>query len=285
MAFYLPILGAVALAAGTILERLVLMKKKISVTLYQTAVFSAIVISLLPLIYFFWKLESGAFSSVNVLIFALVIFFSMLANFFAFYALKGEKLNNIEPARVMESLFVIFLAIVFSFFFGEELYQKSAKIVVPALIAGFALIFSHIRKHHLSFNKYFLAAVLGSFFFATELVISRLILDFYSPISFYFLRSSAILLFSFLIFRPHFGKLTTKVRWQIFITGAIWMSFRVLVYYGYLQVGIIFTTLLIMLGPVLVYVFAHIFLKEKMNWRNFAAAIVIVGAIVYSLWG
>ena len=55
----------------------------------------------------------------------------MLANFFAFYALKGEKLNNIEPARVMESLFVIFLAIIFSFFFGEGLYERNARIIVP----------------------------------------------------------------------------------------------------------------------------------------------------------
>ena len=282
MTFYLPVLGAVALATGTILERLVLMRRRVSVTLYQTSVFFAIVLSLLPLLYFFWRLDSQALLPVNVFIFALVILFSMFANLLTFYAVKGEILNNIEPARVLESLFVIFLAIIFSFFFGEELYERNARVVVPALIAGFALILSHIRRNELVFNKYFAAAIFGSFFFATELIITRLILDFYTPISFYFFRSSAIFLISFLIFRPNFSRLTKKLRWEILITGAVWMAFRVLVYYGYLQVGIVFTTLLIMLGPVFVYIFAHVFLKEKMSWKNFAAAVIIVGAILYA---
>jgi drug/metabolite transporter (DMT)-like permease len=284
MVYYLPVLGAVAIAGGTILERLVLRKKKIDIKLYQTAAFLAIVISLLPLIYFFWKLDAAAWQLNNVIIFLLVVFFSIIANLLIFYSLKWEKIGNLEPARVLEPLFVILLALVFSFF-AEGLYERNAKVVVPALIAGFALIMSHVKRNHLEFNKYFIATILGSFFFALELVISRLILDFYSPVSFYFLRSSSIFLLSLIIFRPNFGKLNTKVRWQILITGAVWMTYRVIVYYGYLNIGIMFTTLILMLGPVFIYAFAFFFLKEKFKWRNFAAAIIIVGSIVYALVG
>jgi len=284
MVFYLPILGAIALASGTILERIILRKRKVDIKLYQTAGFLAIVLVMIPFIYFFWKLDPAALELKNIIIFSIVVLFSIIANLLIFYSLKWEKVSNLEPARILEPLFVIFLAIIFSFFVSD-LYERNFNIIIPALIAGAALIFSHVKKHHLTFNKYFIAAVLGSFFFAVELVVSLLILNFYSPMSFYFLRSSAILLISFIIFRPKFRKLNTKVRWLIFLTGAIWAFYRIIVYYGYLNIGIIFTTLIIMLGPIFIYIFAKIFLKEKLNWRNVVAGIVIAASVIYAIVG
>jgi len=282
MVYYLPILGAIALAGGTILERIDLKRKKVGITLYQTASFMAIVLCLLPLIYFFWKMEPGAFAAKNIIILSLVIVFSIIGNLLIFYSLKWEKVGNLEPARVLEPLFVIVLAIIFSFF-SEGLYERNLKIIIPAIIAALALVFSHIKKHHLTFNPYFIAAIFGSFFFALELVLSRLILNFYSPVSFYFVRSFSIFLISFLIFKPDFKKLNKTVRWQIFATGFIWVIYRLVVYYGYLNIGVIFTTLILMLGPIFIYLLAHFVLKERMSWRNFVAAIIIVCAVVYAM--
>ncbi len=284
MVFYLPIFGAVAMASGTMLEKIVLRKKKIDIRLYQVAVFLAIVLVMIPFIYFFWKLDPLALELKNIFIFSLVVFFSIIANLLVFYSLKWEKISNLEPARILEPLFVILLAVIFSFFVSD-LYERNLNITIPALIAAAALIFSHVKRHHLTFNKYFIAAIIGSFFFAVELVISRLILDFYNPLSFYFVRSSAILLISFLLFRPSLKKLNTKVRWQILATGALFVFYRIVIYYGYLNIGVIFTTLMIMLGPIFIYIFAKIFLKEKLEWRNVVAGIIIAASIAYVILG
>ncbi len=278
----IPILGAIALAAGTILQKTILRKKKINIKLYQTLEFAAITIVMLPLIYFFWKLESPALELKNLFIFSLVILFSIIANLFTFFSMKWEKVSNLEPAKVLEPLFVILLAVIFSFIFGEVLYERKFNVLIPAIIAAATLVFSHIRKHHLDFNKYFLAAIIGSFFFALELVISRLILNFYSPISFYFLRCSAIFLISLILFRPSLKQTDKKVRFHVFLIGLIWVIYRVIIYYGYLNIGVIFTTLIIMLGPIFIYLFAHIFLKEKIKIRNIIAALVIVACIAYA---
>ena len=284
MVYYFPILGAAALATGTILERLVLRGRKIDIKLYQVLSFFAIVVSMLPFIYFFWRIDSGAFELRSIIIFIFVILFSIIANLLVFYSMKWEKVTNLEPARVLEPLFIIFLAFAFSFFV-EGLYERNLKILIPALISGVALVLTHFKKDHLEFNKYFVAAIIGSFFFALELVISMLILNFYSPITFYFLRSSSIFLLSWVIFRPKLGKISSVVKWEIFLTGAIWVAYRVVAYYGYLTIGVVFTTLLLMLAPVLIYAFAHFFLKERMSWKNFVAAIVIVGSIAYAMSG
>ncbi|MFH1917669.1 MAG: DMT family transporter [Nanoarchaeota archaeon] len=280
---YIPILGALALAGTTIMERIVLKTRKINIRPFQTFTFLASVIVMLPLIYFFWKADSQAFELKNILIFLLVIIFSMAANLFAFYSLKWEKVTHLEPARMLEPLFVVTLAIFFSFFSG--LYERNLNVIIPSLIAASALVFSHIKKHHLEFNKYFLAAIAGSLFFALELIVSRLILNYYNPLSFYFLRCSSIFLISIILFRPKLSNLKGRIKYEIFGIGILWVVYRLIVYYGYLHYGVIFTTLIIMLGPVFIYLFAWKFLKEKLELRNIVAAVVIVGCVLYAMIG
>src|SRR3989344_1298885 len=144
---YIPILGALALATGTILEKIVLVKRKIDIKIYQTASFFAIILVMIPFIYFFWRIDSQAFKLKNLFIFLLVIISSIIANLFAFYSLKREKITNIEPARILEPLFVVILAVIFSFF-EAGLYERNMKIVIPAIISGAVLMFSHIEKYH-----------------------------------------------------------------------------------------------------------------------------------------
>jgi hypothetical protein len=57
---YLPILGAIALAGGTVFEREMLKKKGMNIKKYQTLEFLGIVLVMLPFLYFFWKAESQA---------------------------------------------------------------------------------------------------------------------------------------------------------------------------------------------------------------------------------
>jgi drug/metabolite transporter (DMT)-like permease len=280
MIYLIPIIGALALASATIMEKVALRKRKIDAKLFQTAAFLASIIVMLPLIYFFWKVTPEATQTKNILIFLGVIIVSFFANVCLFFAIKWEKISNIEPALIMEPLFTVLLAFILSFF-TQGLFERDPQIIIPALIAASALIFSHVKKHHIVMNKYFLAAVLGSFFFGSELVISRLILDFYNPITFYFLRCSSVFLVSLILFRPKFSKLDSKVKWEILLIGALWVLFRVLLYYGYLSLGVIFTTLVVMLAPVFVYLFARIFLKEKLDKRNIIASIIIIACVLY----
>ena len=280
----IPLLGALALGIGTVLEKSILKNKKISIKLYQTISFFAIILVMLPFLYFFWKMDAQAFELKNILLFIGIIASALLANFFIFYSEKWEKVTNLEPARVLEPLFVILLALILSLF-TTGLYDRNIKIIIPALIASIALIFPHIKKHHLSFNKYVIAAIIGSFFFALELVLSRLILNFYSPITFYFLRCALIFLISLLVFRPSLKPLNKKISFMVLITGIAWVVYRIAIYFGYMKYGVTFTTLITMMGPIVIYIFANRFLKEKLNWKNIVSSLIIIACVIYAMVG
>ena len=84
----IPILGALASGAGTVLEKAILKHKKIGIKLYQIAGFLAIVLAMIPLLFFFWKLDAGAFTVKNSLIFLGVVIAATIANFLMFYSEK-----------------------------------------------------------------------------------------------------------------------------------------------------------------------------------------------------
>lgn len=275
---WIPFAGAISEAAGTILEKTVLRKRKINYKVYTVFSFLAIVLVSLPLLYFFWKLTPEAYETKNLLILAFIITTSIIANLLMFYSLKREKVSELEPLRLFQPLFVILLA--FIIYSTERKYS----ILIAALIASGALIFSHIEKHHFRFNKYLIAALLASLFFAVELVATKALLPYYSGITFYFVRCAAILLITLAIFRPNPKNIDKTSGILIFITGAIWVFYRVLLYYGYATYGVIFTTLLFILAPVFIYAFARIFLKEKLTWRNIVATIVIILCVTYAIW-
>lgn len=280
---YVPIIGAISLATGNFLERLVLKRRKISVYSYNILSFLGIVLLMLPFLGLFWKVDERAFSFASIGIFFLVILLSIGANLFNFYSIKGEKLGTLEPAKISEQLFVVLLSLVFSYFFGATLYERNFKAIIPGIIASVALMFPYFKKSHIKLNKYFIAAVFASFLFAMELIVSRLILDYYSSFSFYFLRCLGIFLISLVFFRKSLFQVgDKKVFWEILFTSFIWIIYRISIYYGYVTLGIVSTTLVVMLAPVFVYIFAHVFLKEKFNWRNLVSTIIIVLCVLFA---
>lgn len=280
-----PILGAFAKAVAEITERFVLMKEIIKTKQYQALQFIGITLFVFPLLFFFWKLDSEALTLKNILILILIGIISIAGNWFTFTSMKWQKLSKLEPAKMTEPLFVVVLALLFSYIISPTIYERNFHALIPAMIAALALIFSHLEKHHLDFNKYFTFALIGSFLYALELVFSKLILDFYSPITFYFARSILVLLGTLIVFRPNlFENLDKPTKFQIALISFLWVVYRLVIYFGYSSIGIAKTTLILMLAPIFVYIIAWKFLKEELSWKNIVASIVIIGCVVYTVF-
>ena len=209
--------GGVSEASGRVIEKNILSKEKLDIKSYIVYSFLIISLIMIPLLFFFGSISSQALTTKNIILLVLVILASVIANLFILFSLTGEKLSELEPTYILQPLFVILLA--FGIYSIER--QTAPQVLIPALIAAVALIGSHIKKHHFKFNKFLIAGVLGSFFHALELVITRSLLDFYSPLSFYFIRSSLVFVVAFLIFRPDPSKISKKAWWMILAASVI----------------------------------------------------------------
>jgi drug/metabolite transporter (DMT)-like permease len=280
---YIPILGAFLEGAGTIIDKTVVIKHKINYKNYTVYGFLALVLVMLPFTFFIWGVKPEAYSLLNLLIFMSVVLFSILANLLTFYSLKRKDVTELEPIRLMQPLFTILLAFIFSFFFTAYYTEKNYLILILALIASIALIASHVKRHHFVYNKYIMAALLGSFCFSVELVISKEILPYYSSLTFYFLRCLFIFLITGLIFHPGIKSIGNKTKLLMLLSGVIWTIYRLILYYGYLNLGVIFTTILFILSPIFIFVFARIFLKEKIKIRHIIASIIILICVIAAI--
>jgi len=281
--WYTPIIGSVLEGAGNIIDKKIVITHNVNYKNCTVYGFLALVLVMLPLTFFFWEIKPEAYSILNLLTFISVILSSIFANLLAFFSLKRENVTELEPIRLMQPLFTVLLAFIFSFFFIAYATERNYSILILALIASIALIASHVKKHHLVLNKYIMAAILASFFFAIELVISKAILPYYSSLTFYFLRCLFIFLIAAFIFHPSISSIKTKTKILMLISGIIWVIYRLILYYGYLSLGIVFTTILFILSPIFIFLFARIFLKEKIYLRQIIASIIIIACIIAAI--
>lgn len=275
---YLPIIGSFLEAAGMILEKRLLKKKKLNYKNYTVYEFFAIFIVMLPFAYFFLDIKPQALSLFNISLLLFIILVSIGANLLIFYSLKRETLTEFEPLWLMQPFFTIVLAFI--------LYksERNFSLILLALIASLSLILAHVKKHHLVYDKYIIAALLGGFLFAVELTISKLLLPFYNPFAFYFIRCFFIFIICYFIFRPSGRDVNKNSVLIIILIGIIWPIYRIIIYYGYENLGIIFTTVLFLLSPILTLLFAIIFLKEKITHKQILSTIIILLCIILSIY-
>jgi drug/metabolite transporter (DMT)-like permease len=271
--FYLPFIGSFLEAAGMTIEKIMLRKKSLNFKNYTVYGFLAITLIMLPFLFFFWNIKPEAYTIKNIFLMIFIIFSALAANLLTYYALKKEDLTAMEPIRLMQPLLTILLAVLI---YSSE--RTNPLTIVLALAASLTLVLSHIKKHHLKYDKYILAALLGSLFFSIELVASKPLLQYYDSITFYFIRCLAILIITAIAFRPKL-KIENKLKLTILLTSSMWIIYRIILYYGYNSMGIVFTTILFILTPVFTYLFAAIFLKEKITLRNIIATIIIIACV------
>jgi drug/metabolite transporter (DMT)-like permease len=280
---YLPFFGAFLEGVGVTLQKKILRKHRINAHNYIVYGFLSIILVMIPLMFFFWDVKPEALELINLSVLLLIVIFSIIANLLVIYSLKKEDVSEIEPIRLMQPLFTILLAFVFGFFFEVYADEQNLSILLLSIIASISLVLAHVKKSHLNFNKYDIAAIIGSFLFAIELALSKFILHYYNSITFYFIRSLLIFLIVWFMFHPKITEIKSKTRWMILAGGLIWVIYRWIMYYGYATLGIVFTTMLFILSPIFIYLFAWLYLKEKVTWRQIISSIIIVGCIVVAI--
>ncbi len=272
-----PVIAAFALAFDTAYSKIFLSKYKWGHKEFVTASFLSIVFVLLIIAPFLATVREGAFSLINVLMLLIVVVIACFYNILFFHGLKEEDLTETENLYMFMPLFAVVLAAIV---FKDE---RNIQYLIPALIAAFALIFSHIEKKHIRFHHGSMLVLASAFLVAVESLFVKKLIDYYSPVALYLIRTGFVALILLAYTKPGV-KMIKMMKERLFGLVLIGVSVAIgypLMFYSYNRFGIVLTTLALSLIPVLVYAYAITFMKEKIAAKRLIAGIIILAMVVY----
>lgn len=272
----IALIAALFAAAGVIVSKEVLSRLKIEVKSFTQLLFLFLFFETLLLTPWFFKVESGAFTALGLVLFAGLIFVATSWNILFYRAMQKEPLYEFEIINSTQPLATVLLAV---------LFFKDERAIVPflaAILAGLVLIWGHIRRHHLQIDRYSRYLLLAVVLIAVEALILKELLQWWSPQALYLFRTGFVFI-SLSLFHPgRISLINIKKAMAIALAAIFGVGQMVLMFRAYQLMGIVNTTLILLLSPVLVYLAAMVLFKEKMELRKILSALLILGTIVLS---
>ena len=224
------------------------------------------------------KIDDAFFTPKYLLYFSAIVFFGFLHNFFYFRSLSKEELCNIQPIAMLEPLTAVILA---AAIFPSE---RNWPVFGLAIVASVALLLSKIEKHKLKFSKYSLTMLGYVICSATEGIFIKLTLGPINPVALYVLRVGVITALLLSYFRPNLRVFGEQRIFSLFSIAAIVLIEFSSRYAAIEKIGIVQSSLIFLLGPVLVLLASRFYLKEKFTLKMALADIVIllcIGALPF----
>ena len=277
MLFYFPVIASFLNAVSTYFEKVLFRDKSVKprnfipATFFLAFCFTAIFA--FPL---FGKISPAALSFKNIAIFIGMIILAITANYLYYYGFCREKLSEVEQWLSMSPLVTVILS---SIFFASE---RDPRILVAAILAGIALIFSHAERHKIRIHRgswaLFGCIMIGGF----EALLIKELLLLYSPVALYTIRIGMVAFFTMFLFGPPFKQLGKKNTKMIALVSLLWMVIMILTYTSYKNAGLVFTTLVLMLSQVLIYLESIFVFREKLKPRFVLAIFIILACVAYA---
>ncbi|HRY59815.1 MAG TPA: EamA family transporter [Patescibacteria group bacterium] len=278
--FFYPFVAALLTAGDIIYEKYVFtwskLKNKQNVFVPVMFMFAFIFLAIFVVIFpDMAEIKADAYKPVFLLLMLLVVAVASLRNMLYYYSFQREGLGEIEPFMSFVPLLTILIA---GIVYPQE---TNIQIFALAIIAALALVLSHIKKRHLFFDKALWPIFIAIILEAVENNLVRELLRFYSPVSMYMIRSFFIAIMLMIFIRPQFKKANNKEIINLAIISLLWVFVMVFTYYAYQTVGVVYTSLIMMLSPMLIVFGSRLVLKDKkLTKRNFITLIIIIACVI-----
>jgi drug/metabolite transporter (DMT)-like permease len=270
-------IAALGSASEVIIGKFILSKEKMPFKSFIALQCVAIFFVTVFLYFFFGEVNFSAITPVHYLVFFAIIVIAYIYNYLYAYAFKNGKVCDVEPLVMIHPLITMLLA---ATFYPDE---RNYKVLIPALVAGAILAYSRIERHHLRVNKYSLAAIAFALLIATETTLVKYMLEVFSPVGFYTIRIGILSVLFLVALRPNLRKVEPKVSLQLVFNGAIIAIEYILIYVAIGQIGLVNTSLIFLLSPVLILFISNIIFKEKMGKKKAIADAIILACIAAAI--
>lgn len=271
-----PFIAALTQVGGILVDKITLTRRQVSVHVFVPILFLFLFLLTALLFPFLGKISIEIFSLRYLLIFLAMIIAATVWNIFYYQGARSEKVHEFELIMMFQPLLTILLAGIF--LKGE----RNLQIEIVAIIAAIFLIVAHLNKSHLEITIGGYKLLLAVLFMSVELILIKILLAVFSPVALYCVRTGILFIFFFLFYHPQIKKVASQNTALILSSAALGTVQMISKLYGFEQFGVTYTSLVLILSPILVYVCSTIFLHEKLKLRTLVSAVVILGCIVYA---
>lgn len=271
-----PFIAALSQVGGILIDKIVLTRRRVEIHVFAPILFLFLFLSTGLLFPLLGQISEEFFSPYYLILFLAMLVSAVVWNIFYYRGVQSEKINEFELIVMFQPLLTILLATII--FQGEQ----NTPVAMVAIVAAVALVFAHLHQKHLEFSAGSKGLILAVFFMSIELIIIKLLLAVFSPVALYFVRTAIVFLFFLFYFHPQFNKVGNKNIFLILLTSLLGTAQMVTKFYAFEQFGVIYTSLILILSPVLVYILSTIFLHERLKTRTVISAFVILGCILYA---
>lgn len=271
-----PILAALSQVGGTLIDKIVLSRRQVGMRLFVPLLFLFLFVFSAVLYPWLGHISSVIFTPYYIIIFILMIATAIVWNIFYYRGVQKEKMSDFELIIMFQPLLTIILAVVFL------RDGQSPTLIIVSIIAAIALILAHFEKRHLEFSDGALSLILAVVLMSVELILIKILLNVFSPVALYATRTAVMFIFFYFYFRPQIFRVGNMNLSLIVSSAALGVLQMVAKFYGFQQFGVVYTSLVLIAAPLLIYFFSSVLLHEKIKPKVLAAAVVILGCILYA---
>lgn len=206
---------------------------------------------------------------------AISIIIAIVNNILFYRALDDDRLSEIQTIELLQNLPIIFLS---SAVFIDE---RKPFVIIPALASSLILIWSYLENNRFTMAKstvpYFVWSLTG---IPAGALIAKTLLAVWNPISFELARWSVTAVVLMLLFYKEALKVSRGAFYYLVLTNILSTIAWVLFYFSYQRSGIVYTTLIFLVQPILVYLASFLILKEKLHWKKGIAIFAVAASII-----
>lgn len=268
------ILSSLTQGLSLIIDKVALSRDRISLKVFLPILFVFLFSLTLILVPAFGRIDTTvAFLPNTLFLLFLMIVMAVAWNALYYEGIQRKEMHHHELMMMLLPIITIVLAAVF---YPENLDWR---VFILALVSSLALIFAKGQKEHFFVDQTSYNTFLAVILMAGESIVIRELLFSFTPVMLYAIRTFFISIFFLFYYKPKYNQVTARHWWLIFVSALLGVVQVVGRYYAYSELGIIYTTMLTALVPIVVFLASWEILHEKIKARVIMAAVIILTCV------
>ena len=269
-------LAAIGYAGGVVVDKVVLSRYGLPVKRFIPLLFIWIAVITAFLLPKFGHINLGSILTLKYIgFFVLMLVIALIWNSLYYRGIQESEIHEFELVMLLSPL----ATIIFSEIFLPS--ERNTTIMIAGVIASLALIASRFRRRHFQITKNTWVVITAMIFMSAESIVIKLLLDVFSPVALYFARTAILSVIFLTIWRPKLLSMPSKCFAYTIITAGFGVLQMVLKFYGFVKLGVVETTIILVMGPLLVYFFSAFYFKEYIKKRDIIASAVVIATVIW----